>query len=207
MSAVRKSNPPRGICRNGHKAQYSIKRAFECKRLLRLFAHKAGVSALNLVKAFVLMRRFHYIRTGAGKGESYTGPASRPGFPGKPGDRSSTPCKDTERMKQYVIDQLRGPDYERIRDYLDANAEKTFMEDMYWVNLPPGLYSAVQKEHESCHPFYFAVNLSPTQVDFEFLIRSRQIIRCSCIAYATAKQRDYIMDYADEMIRRLDMKI
>lgn len=110
-------------------------------------------------------------------------------------------------MKQYVVDQLRGTDYEQIREYLDANAEKTFMEDMYWVNLPERLYTEVQKEHETCHPFYFAINLSMTQVDFELLIRSRQIIRCSCIAYATPKQRDYIMDYADEMLRRLDMKI
>ena len=48
-------------------------------------------------------------------------------------------------MKQYVIDQLRGTDYERIREYLLANAEKTFMEDMYWVSLPERLYTDVQK--------------------------------------------------------------
>lgn len=110
-------------------------------------------------------------------------------------------------MKQYVIDQLRWNDYEAIKGYLDARGEKTPMEGIYWLSLPETLYSAVQKDHSQCHPYYFAVNLSFDSADFELLIRSRQILRCNCIAYADRAQRDYILGFADEMLEQLGIKI
>ncbi len=110
-------------------------------------------------------------------------------------------------MKQYVIDQLREVDYEQIADYLDKNAEKTILEGIYWVNLPQDLYTVIQSEHAQCHPFYFAVNLTLRHVAFELLIRSRQIIRCSCIGYATPKQREFILAFADNMLSQLDISL
>jgi hypothetical protein len=110
-------------------------------------------------------------------------------------------------MKQYVIDQLRDSDYCQIKEYLGANAESTSLEGIYWAHLPPDLYSAVQNEHSECHPHYFAVNLDWNGVAFELLIRSRQVIRCSCIAYATKQQRDYIIQFADRMIEELKLKL
>jgi hypothetical protein len=109
-------------------------------------------------------------------------------------------------MKQYVIDQLRESDYYRIKDFLDANAEGTALEGIYWVNLPPDFYSSVQSEHSKCHPHYFAVNLTWNDVAFELLIRSRQVIRCSCIAYATKQQQDYIIQFADRMLDELEIE-
>ncbi len=73
--------------------------------------------------------------------------------------------------------------------------------------LPVELYSDIQKEHKQCHPFCFAVNLSSNQADFELLIRSRRILRCTCMSYSDSKQRDYIMDYADRMLEELNIKI
>jgi len=110
-------------------------------------------------------------------------------------------------MKQYVIDQLRWNDYEGVKGYLDARGQKTAMEGVYWIGLPESLYTTVQNEHPRCHPYYFAVNLSFDRVDFELLIRSRQIMRCDCIAYAVPEQRDYIIGFADEMLERLKIKI
>jgi hypothetical protein len=110
-------------------------------------------------------------------------------------------------MKQYVIDQLRESDHYQIKDFLDINAEGTALEGIYWVNLPPDLYSAVQSEHSKCHPHYFAVNLTWNDVAFELLIRTRQTIRCNCIAYATKQQRDYIIEYADRMLDDLEIKL
>jgi len=112
-----------------------------------------------------------------------------------------------QKMKQYVIDQLRESDYDQIADYLDKHTEKTALEGIYWVGVPRELYSAVQLEHTGCHPYYFAVNLSHRQVAFELLIRSRQIIRCNCIGYAGREQRDYILRFADDMLNQLDIKI
>jgi hypothetical protein len=110
-------------------------------------------------------------------------------------------------MKQYVIDQLREADYNKILEFLQKNAEASEFGDVFWVRLPVELYLDIQREHEQCHPFCFAVNLSLNRVDFELLIRSRQVLRCSCISYADKKQRDYIIDYADRMLEELKIKI
>lgn len=110
-------------------------------------------------------------------------------------------------MKQYVIDQLRWNDYEAIRKYLDDLAEKTELEGVYRIELPQVLQTAIQKEHPKCQPYFFAVNLSFDRVEFELLVRSRQIMRCNCIGYAAPAQRDHIIGLADEMLDRLEIKI
>jgi hypothetical protein len=110
-------------------------------------------------------------------------------------------------MKQYVIDQLRESDYEKILEFLQKSAEPSELGDIFWVHLPEELYSATQKEHLKCQPFSFAINLSLKQVDFELLIRSRQIMRCNCIRYADKTQMDYIIAFADRMLDELGIKI
>jgi hypothetical protein len=110
-------------------------------------------------------------------------------------------------MKQYVIDQLRESDFHQITAFLDQNAEPASLDGVYWVNLPPELYSVNQSEHSKCQPFCFAINLTWNDVAFELLVRSRQIIRCSCIAYATQQQRDYIIDFAERMLEGLKLKL
>jgi hypothetical protein len=110
-------------------------------------------------------------------------------------------------MKQYVFDQLREEDHDLLHEFLDNNAEKTVFDDVFRLPLPEALYTDVQKEHKDCWPFYFAVNLSQTTINFELLIRSKNVLRCSCIRYADRAQRDYILDYADRMLEDLKMKI
>lgn len=110
-------------------------------------------------------------------------------------------------MKQYVIDQLRESDYLQILDHFKKNAEAAVFEDIFRVDLPEDLYSETQKEHAPCQPFYFAVHVAPSHVDFELLVRSRQILRCGCISYADRRQREYIIDYADGILRELNIKI
>ncbi|MFZ2445143.1 MAG: hypothetical protein WAW37_02180 [Syntrophobacteraceae bacterium] len=110
-------------------------------------------------------------------------------------------------MKQYVFDQLRENDYHQIHEFLKNNAEETVLSEIFWLPVPENLYSHTQKEHSECHPFYFAVNLSRNRVDFELLIRSRQMLRCNCIRYADREQRDYILDYADKMLADLKIRL
>lgn len=110
-------------------------------------------------------------------------------------------------MKQYVLDQLRESDCDDIEEFLKKNAEPTVFSEVFRVRLPEELYTDVQKEHSECYPFYFAVNLSHGKVAFELLIRSQQIIRCSCIRYADTKQREYILNYADQMLDELNIRI
>jgi hypothetical protein len=110
-------------------------------------------------------------------------------------------------MKQYVIDQLRETDYEQILEHLNACTERTLLEGIYWVMLPEDLYSNLQLEHAQCQPHYFALSLDQNSLSAELLIRSRQIIRCSCIAYATPEQRDYIIHFMDNILETLNIRV
>lgn len=110
-------------------------------------------------------------------------------------------------MKQYVIDQLRESDFHQIKAFLEQNAEGASLEGIYWMNLPSDLYTETQREHSQCQPHYFAIHLTWNDVAFELLIRSRRVIRCSCIAYATPQQREYIIHFAERMLEELKLKL
>lgn len=109
-------------------------------------------------------------------------------------------------MKQYLIDELRPNDYKKIKEYMDETLGPQPVEGMYWIPLGPDLMDAVQAAHTECQPFYFAVVLEPTSVSFEFLVRSRRRMRCDCIHYANKRQRDSIIEFADSIFQRLQLK-
>jgi hypothetical protein len=112
----------------------------------------------------------------------------------------------TQRMKQYVIDELREPDFYRLKEHLEQNLESTAMDGIYWVDLPVSLYTEMQDQHTTCQPYYFAIHLDFWQVSFELLIRSRPTLHCPCIAIADARQREYILQYADRLLEGLDIQ-
>ena len=109
-------------------------------------------------------------------------------------------------MKQYVIDQLKEADYHRLKDHLDQNLETTMMDGIYRVDLPADLLTDVQREHATCQPFYFAINLDFSKVSFELLVRTRQMLHCPCMGYADGRQRDFILQYADRLLEQLDIR-
>ena len=106
-------------------------------------------------------------------------------------------------MKQYRIDELRPNDYEKIKGYLDERFGSSQVEGIYWVPMDSYLLDQVQVAHIDCQPFYFAVVLEPTVIAFEFLIRTRNRVRCDCIHYANEGQRDYIIGFADSIFETL----
>ncbi len=110
-------------------------------------------------------------------------------------------------MKQYVIDQLREHDYSSILEFLNERAQKSAFGDIFSFDLPQRLLSDVQAEHADCGPHYFAVSIDRTRLELEFLIRSRQRLRCNCVAYANREQRDYIIDLADSMLEELKIRV
>ncbi|MBU4345181.1 MAG: hypothetical protein L6247_03520 [Desulfobacteraceae bacterium] len=109
-------------------------------------------------------------------------------------------------MKQYVIDELRPADYEKIRAYLDENLDASGLDDIYWMPLDQDILSNVQAEHTKCQPFYFAIDLEPTIMACELLVRSKNIIRCNCIGYATEKQRNWFIRVVDAIFEKLEIK-
>jgi hypothetical protein len=105
-----------------------------------------------------------------------------------------------------MLDEIHRGDIPRIREYLNQHAVASGLEDVWWVDLAQDLLSPEQFAHQDCQTFRFAVELGPSFVRFEFLIRSRQTMRCSCIGYATRPQRDFILAFADRLVEDLALR-
>ncbi len=114
---------------------------------------------------------------------------------------------DCPAMKQYVIDELRPEDHEKIKTYLDENFEAAGINGIYRLQLDRNLLNDVQTAHTRCQPFYFSVELASSRLSFEFLARSSDTMRCNCIDYATPKQRKWLMEVADAILEKLGIKV
>ncbi len=109
-------------------------------------------------------------------------------------------------MKQFVIDELRPKDYETIKAYMDENFNSSNVGGIYWLQLDQNILTEVQKEHAECQPFYFAVDLEQNLIAFELLVRTKNRIRCNCMGYATEKQRNWLIGFADSIFDKLKIK-
>ena len=109
-------------------------------------------------------------------------------------------------MKQYLIDEIARADLPRIKNYLNDRAKSAGLEGIWWVELGKEQLADIQAVHPGCQPHCFAVELGRNFIKFEFLIRSRRTMRCSCIGYATPSQRDWIMNFADKLVADLELQ-
>ena len=103
-------------------------------------------------------------------------------------------------MRQYVIDQLSREERANIETYLKRNLRPGTVDGVYWIEVPQDLLSAVQRDHDECSPFFFAVVLEAESVYFELLVRSQTNLHCSCIAYASTSQREFVLQFAGRML-------
>jgi hypothetical protein len=108
-------------------------------------------------------------------------------------------------MRQYLIDELRPADYEKIKAYLDQHFSVSEFEGLYWVTLEEEQLTEVQSAHKECQPYYFALELLPDRLACELLVRSKQRIRCHCIQYASETQRNWIIQKMDGIIEKLEL--
>ncbi len=109
-------------------------------------------------------------------------------------------------MQQYVIDQLRESEIERIKGFLEKNAEKSELDNLFWLQIPDDLLSSIQCEHRDCWPFCAGIEVTDDAVIFEMLVRSRKKIRCKCIGYATQQQRQFILNFCDKMLSETEVQ-
>ena len=109
-------------------------------------------------------------------------------------------------MKQYVIDELRPDDYDKVRTYFEQEFGRAQLGGIYWIPLDEHLLGETQTDHQDCKPFYFAVELTPDTLACEFLVRTRNTIRCDCIRYATEFQRNWLIRTIDGIFNRLEIK-
>jgi hypothetical protein len=110
-------------------------------------------------------------------------------------------------MKQYVVDQLRYHDYEKLKAWLDQQYGDATMGAVYWIPLEREVLSPTQCEHRECQPHLAAVELEETRLSLELLVRTRNRIRCNCIAYATESQRNWLIHIVDRMLEQLGISV
>lgn len=106
-------------------------------------------------------------------------------------------------MKQYVIDELRPQDQEKIKNYLDDHFGPPEMGTIYWIPVDTSLYNSNQAAHQECHPLVFAVELDEASLIAELLVRTKNKIRCDCIQYATDDQFLWLVRLLDAIFERL----
>jgi hypothetical protein len=104
-------------------------------------------------------------------------------------------------MRQFVIDELSPMECDNIDSYLKRTLKRGPMIGLYWLELPPDLYSEAQQGHEEHGPFHIAVEVAGSTVKFEFLVRSQTNLHCSCIAHASTAQRQFVLDFIDRMLK------
>ena len=109
-------------------------------------------------------------------------------------------------MKQYVIDELRPADHKTLKTYLEEHYGPAALGSIYWIPISTDLLTELQLEHRQCQPHYFALELAQDQVACELLVRTKNTVRCSCMAYATKKQRNWLIELIDTIFSRLEIK-
>ncbi len=110
-------------------------------------------------------------------------------------------------MKQYVIDELRHEDYGKVKTYMDENYGFSKIDGIYWIPLGKDILSETQKNHVKCQPFYFAVDLEPSQMACELLVRTKENVRCNCIKYATEKQLNWFIQLMDAIFEKIGVMV
>ncbi len=111
-------------------------------------------------------------------------------------------------MRSYRIDELAPADVARLQKALESRGMKSSMEGMFWLDLPADLYSDEQREHTAdCGPYSLGLETGEDWICVELLVRARNRIRCSCVAYADAGQRAWVMDEVDRTLRELDIPV
>jgi len=108
-------------------------------------------------------------------------------------------------MKQYVIDEIRPRDFEKVKGYLEETYGGSGVDGLYWVPVDEALLSDVQQAHTDCEPFFMAMELGPDRLAAELLVRTRGRVRCDCIHYADERQRNWLVQTVDAIFEKLEI--
>lgn len=105
-------------------------------------------------------------------------------------------------MRQFVIDELSPMEIDNIDSWLKRNLKQGPLPGLYWLVLKEEHLDIAQRapEHQEHGPYYMAVEVTRNEIRFELLIRSESTLHCSCIAQATARQRQFMLETIDRML-------
>lgn len=103
-------------------------------------------------------------------------------------------------MRQLVVDQLSREEWHNLESYLKRTLRPGPMIGLFWLELPPALWSREQQAHAQCAPFQFAVDLSEKRLVCELLVRGSGRLHCNCAGYADLGQRVFLLQFWDTML-------
>jgi hypothetical protein len=109
-------------------------------------------------------------------------------------------------MKQYIIDEIRPWENSKIKALLKERFPGGEVDGIFWIPIAQEILTRCQREHESCQPFFFALELTHNQLSCELLVRTKKRLRCDCIGYASKSQRNWLMDLIDSIFTDLGIK-
>jgi hypothetical protein len=106
-------------------------------------------------------------------------------------------------MRSYLIDEISFSDLGKIEEFLRLKAIQSGLGKIFWVPLPPHILSPKQVQHPQCQPHVFAAELGPDWFKIEFLVRSMNGVGCECQGYCTREQEQFILRWAQDLVRHL----
>ncbi len=108
-------------------------------------------------------------------------------------------------MRQYVIDEIRAEDHKQIKSFIEKEYGKSELGGIYWIPVVEALLTSLQTSHQSCQPFYVALDLEPGRLCCELLIRTKLRVNCDCMGYANEEQRNWIISRVDRLFEKLEI--
>jgi len=110
-------------------------------------------------------------------------------------------------MRLYVVEDLQPEYLTRLKAALDERELAGSVEGIFWLPVPESMLSPEQQEHASCGPHAMALEVGPSWLRLELLVRARSTIRCSCIQYAQPELRAHMIDWVDTLLKELDIPV
>ena len=110
-------------------------------------------------------------------------------------------------MRCYLVDEITPEDMQKLKDRLSEMQIEGGLPGIYKLPVPRGMLNQAREEHfESCGPYYMALEVDEDWIKLEFLVRSGEKIRCSCVGYASNELREHMIGYIDELLLELGVK-
>lgn len=112
-------------------------------------------------------------------------------------------------MRCYLIEDFYPEQLARVVQALKDKGYASSLDDVFYLPVPQHLLTDEQREHApECGPHIFALEIADEgSLKLELLVRATGKLRCACVMYATAPQREYIIDFLDSFIRELDISV
>ena len=110
-------------------------------------------------------------------------------------------------MKYYLFDEIPHKDMKKIEEFLEKNCTRSGIDRLFWVEVPGNCLSEMQSGHKDCQPYVFPIETGKDWIKAEFFIRTLRDLNCTCSGYCMNNQRDFILDYMDNIIASLNIRV